>query len=129
MFLKMINGKYRLKILILAIVIMPMSGCMVTQGRGKYIEQEKLFLLKENETTETEVIELLGKPSRINSGIGDRGRIFVYDYEKTQITMLPPNEGGKRQTVSLFIDDTDVLRKITISDKPWQIKKKFIGDD
>ena len=47
MFLKMTNGKCWLKTLILAIVIMSMSGCMVTQGRGKYIKQERLSLLKE----------------------------------------------------------------------------------
>lgn len=121
MFLKMITDKCRLKTLILAILIVPMSGCMVMSGRGKYIEQEKLSLLKENETTGTEVIELLGKPSRINPGIGDRGRVFVYDYEKTKIVILPPNEGGERQTVNLFVDDEDILRKITVSDKPLQI--------
>ena len=120
MFLKMINGKCRLKVLIFAIVMVPMSGCTVMPGRGTYIEQERLSSLKENETTGVEVIELLGKPSRINPGIGDRGQIFVYDYMKTKAGMAWMNEGGKRQIVSLFIDDKDVLRKITVSDKPLQ---------
>ena len=119
----MITDKCRLKTLILGIVLVPMSGCMVMvmPGRGKYIEQEKLSLLKENETTGTEVIELLGKPDYINPGVDDRGQIFVYHYIKMKIGTLGMKEWGKRQTVGLFIDDTDVLRKITVSDKPLQI--------
>ena len=121
MFLKMTTDKYRLKTLILAILIIPMSGCMVMPERGTYVEQEKLSSLKENETTRTEVIELVGKPDHILPGIDDRGQIFVYDYMKMKMGTLGMNEGGKRQTVSLFIDDEDVLRKITVSDKPFQI--------
>ena len=117
----MINEKSQLKVLILAIVTLPMSSCMVMQGHGTYIDQKQLSTLKENESTGAVVIELLGKPSRINPGIGDRGQVFVYDYIETQITMFPPNEGGEHQTVSLFIDDENVLRKITVSDKPLQI--------
>lgn len=121
MFLKVINEKSQLKVLILAIVTLPMSSCTVMPGRGTYIDQKQLSTLKENESTGVEVIELLGKPDYIKPGVDDKGQIFVYDYMKMKMGTLGMNEGGKRQTVSLFIDDEDVLRKITVSDKPLQI--------
>ncbi len=116
----MITDKCRLKILILAIVMVPMSGCMVMPGRGTYIKQERLSSLKEDETTKSEVIELLGDPEYIMPGVDGKGEIFVYDHMKTKMLMVWSKEGGERQTVSLFIDDTGILRKTTVSDKPLQ---------
>ncbi|GAF96113.1 unnamed protein product, partial [marine sediment metagenome] len=89
---------------------------LLSDGRiqGTYIESSKLRLLKENETTASMIIELLGKPDNIMPGADGKGEIFTYRY--TQSGMFSSID-TERQKVILFIDDTGILRKITVSEK------------
>jgi outer membrane protein assembly factor BamE (lipoprotein component of BamABCDE complex) len=79
---------------------------------GDYIEPAKLSLLKENQTTRTEVIELIGKPDYIGPGKEGKGEYFSYYYSREGIFTEE-----KRQMISLVIDDTGILREITVSEK------------
>ena len=103
---------YKITIIsLLLAIVASISGC-INLISGNYIEEEKLSLLRENQTTRTEVIEIIGKPDYINPGKDGKGEFFSYYYSREGIFTEK-----KRQTVSLFIDDTGILREITVSEK------------
>ena len=97
--------------LLLACLMMPTSGC-ITAG-SSYVPQEKLSLLKENQTTKPEVIKLLGKPLRTQNEYDGKGEIVTYDYVNTDLFSSKKD----CQTVNLFIDDTGILKKISINER------------
>ena len=105
--------RYVILVVLICISLVSIYGCnkLIT---GRYIEQEKLSLLRENETTKSEVIELLGRPEDIMPGTDGKGEIFTYRYIRL-VVFSPAND--ERQEISLFIDDSDILRKITVSEK------------
>lgn len=97
---------------LICVSLFSINGCNSTWGR--YIEQEKLSLLRVNETTKDEVIKLLGKPEDIMPGADGKGEILTYRYMRWEMFSSADYE---RQRISLFIDDADILRKITVSEK------------
>ncbi len=99
-------------VVLICVSLSSINGC--TRIWGRYIEQERLSLLRENETTKDEVIKLLGKPEDIMPGADGKGEIFTYRYTRWEMFSSADYE---RQRISLFIDDADILRKITVSEK------------
>lgn len=105
--------RYVILVVLICISLVSIYGCNKVIG-GRYIEQERLSLLRENETTKSEVINLLGKPEDIMPGADGKGEIFTYRYTRWEMFSSADYE---RQRISLFIDDADILRKITVSEK------------
>ncbi len=114
-----------LAVLILVSLLISMSGCMTF---GTYVEDEKLALLKENETTRVELLQLLGKPDSIIPGEGGKGEILIYRWQKANVQatdlipilpMLYSEHKQKRRAVKLFVDDAGILRKATVDEKPF----------
>lgn len=105
--------RYILLVVLICISLGAIWGCNKAIW-GRYIEQEKLSLLRENETTKNEVIKLLGKPEDIVPGADGKGEIFTYRYMRWEAFSSVNTE---RQKVILFIDDTSILREIAVSEK------------
>lgn len=79
-----------------------------------HIEEATLSLLKENQTTKTEILKSLGKPSYIKSV-----KRIVYEGKKVEGKWLLYVHFGDdkhgRQQISLLVDDTDILREIIVT--------------
>ncbi len=106
--------RYAMLVVLICISLVSIYGCnkIIT---GRHIEQERLSLLKENETTKSEVIKLLGKPEYIMPGADGKGEIFTYRH--TQWEMFSSYDDTEKQRIILLIDDADILRKITVFEK------------
>jgi outer membrane protein assembly factor BamE (lipoprotein component of BamABCDE complex) len=92
---------------------------------SKFIEQEKLSLLKskENQFTKEEVINLIGKPN--SKSFGKRGKGEIYTYYRTKLgPKKRDREIFEHQMICLFIDDAGVFKKICVNDKPIIMHKK-----
>lgn len=100
-------------VLLWSFLLMPILGCNYITGN--YIEHDKLSLLKENQTTKTEIIELIGKPDYIYPGKDGKGEIFIYYYMK---------DTKEKQNIILRIDDAGILQKMTVSEDSQESLKK-----
>ncbi len=74
---------------------------------GEYFTPEKLALLKENKTTKNEIIELYGRPDWNYPGEDGKGELYGYYYVNEKLV----------QSIALYIDDTNILKKITVTEK------------
>ncbi len=113
-----VNGKaaiYKTSVTLVWIsLMMLMSGCSTLNYTTNYIEKGKLSLLKENQTTKAEVIQLIGKPVRTTQRHSEKGEVLVYDYVKAKNFMF--SHEMERQTITLFIDNAGILRKVCVNE-------------
>jgi outer membrane protein assembly factor BamE (lipoprotein component of BamABCDE complex) len=109
-------------ILLLTILMMPTSGC-ITVG-NKYISQENFSLLKENQTTKAEAMQLLGKPYRTTKDPNGAGETLVYEHIKNDMF----SEKMDWQTVNLYIDESGILKKKSVNERISSLErqKQFI---
>lgn len=117
-------------VVILTSLLVFISGCAAV---GTYVEEEKLSLLKENVSTKEEILELIGPPDGLSPGEGGKGQIFAYSYIKSKPSFMTPlsilydESEMESHQVSLFIDDTGILRKITVDDRPYKIRTGLLA--
>ncbi len=72
--------------LIPAVVLLP--GCLVagsqsTQISGQRVEQSSIALVEPGETTEEQIIQLVGVPTRAVE-LGDNRKVFVYEWTQRE---------------------------------------------
>jgi outer membrane protein assembly factor BamE (lipoprotein component of BamABCDE complex) len=91
---------------------MVISGCNAIIGEP--IDKEKISLLKENQATKSEIIKLLGMPDHDIPGKNGKGEYLIYYYSKSEMASFKDKE---KQTVTLYIDDNNILRNIKIEEK------------
>jgi len=96
-------------------------------GASRYIPQEKLSLLKQNQTTKAEIIKLIGNPFQTTNDTVSNSETLIYDNCK----MCFMSDKMTRQTVNLLIDNAGILKKISVNERIEDFKSysQFIAKE
>ncbi|MEO1129340.1 MAG: hypothetical protein AAFX05_06460 [Planctomycetota bacterium] len=100
----------------LAVTLTMLSGCVITSRSsdtvtGRQIGEQTLALLESEVTTEEQMLELLGAPTRSVAADGG-GMIYIYEYERTRssrgalfLVFSGKTQKTERQAVSIMVRD------------------------